>query len=241
MTDPAGARNSTEGGSRDFVRYLFWRLRSEGRTPGAPERARRIDDAVRRLDSLPDGLRLRTYSLVGTKAGPQGFLWMIGPALEGFQEVEARLWESLLGPDLEMTHSYLGMARRSEYLGEHAHPGQEAGRVQPKDRPYLVVYPFVKKREWYGLPFEERRRIMGEHFLVGHRYPNVEIHTAYSFGLDDAEFILSFETGSLAEFLDLVQALRPTEASRYTALETPVFVGIRAAARRMWELAAGLP
>ncbi len=226
---------------RDFVRYLFWKLRPEARRDAPEERSRRIDDAVRCLESGPPELRLRTYSLVGTKAGPQGFLWMIAPTLEAFQALEASLWASRLGPVLDLTHSYLGLARRSEYLGGHSHPGQESGKVRPTDRPYLFVYPFVKKREWYGLPFEERRRIMAEHMQIGHRYPSVDIHTAYCFGLDDPEFILSFEADRPAEFLDLVQALRPSEASRYTALETPIYSGIRVPPRRMWELAAGLP
>ncbi|EQD61694.1 Chlorite dismutase, partial [mine drainage metagenome] len=76
----------------------------------------------------------------------------------------------------------------------------------------------MKKREWYGLPFETRRKMMGEHFRLGHRYPGVQIHTGYSFGLDDMEFILAFEGDSPAEFLELVADLRPSEASRYTQL-----------------------
>jgi len=82
---------------------------------------------------------------------------------------------------------------------------------------------------------------MGEHFRIGHKYPKVQIHTGYSFGLDDMEFILSFEADSPAEFLDLVADLRPTEASRYTLLETPIFTGLRVTPRRMIELAEGIP
>ena len=54
------------------------------------------------------------------------------------------------------------------------------------------------------------------------------------------EFILSFEADSPAEFLELVSDLRPTEASRYTALETPIFTCVRTPARRMLDLADGL-
>ncbi|MBI1842215.1 MAG: chlorite dismutase family protein, partial [Verrucomicrobia bacterium] len=36
-------------------------------------------------------------------------------------------------------------------------------RVVPRGAPYLVVYPFVKKREWYTLSIEDRRRAMHEH------------------------------------------------------------------------------
>jgi chlorite dismutase len=85
------------------------------------------------------------------------------------------------------------------------------------------VYPFVKKREWYSLPFERRQEMMRDHFRVGHKYPSVTIHTAYSFGLDDQEFVLAFESDEPHDFLDLVMELRSSEASKYTERETPVF------------------
>jgi chlorite dismutase len=238
----ASARTaSPESEARDFVRYLFWRIRPEWRLRPAVERRSDLDDFERRLGSVPSGLAVRTYSLVGTKAGVHGLLWMMSATLESFQEFESRLWGGALGAYLEFPFAYLGMGRRSEYLGGHAHGGQEGGKVRPKGSACLFVYPFVKKREWYGLDFEERRRIMAEHFRLGHRFPGVQIHTAYSFGLDDPEFILAFEGDSPAEFLDLVEALRPSEASRYTALETPIFTCLAVPPRRMLELAAGLP
>lgn len=169
-------------------------------------------------------------------------VWSIGTDLGAIQDLHARLIGTALGGYLETPHSYLGMGRRSEYLGEHAHAGEGShARRRPFDLPYLFVYPFVKKREWYGLPFEERRRIMGEHFRVGHKYPKVRIHTGYSYGLDDMEFILAFEAESPTDFLDLVSELRSTEASRYTASETPIFSGLLKSPRRMLDLADGRP
>ncbi len=91
----------------------------------------------------------------------------------------------------------------------------------------MFVYPFVKMRSWYGLPFAERQRIMGEHFKVGRKYPKIKINTGYSFGLDDQEFVLAFEGDDPAEFLALVEELRSTEASKYTELETPIFTCVR--------------
>ncbi len=83
--------------------------------------------------------------------------------------------------------------------------------------------------------------MMGEHFRIGHHFPHVQIHTGYSFGLDDPEFILAFEAEWPGEFLDLVQKLRSSEASRYTELETPIFTCLKVAPARMLELAEGLP
>jgi chlorite dismutase len=235
-----GTRDDPSEEPRDLVKYTFFRLQPEWRRLPFGERELGKVALAGVLDHPPEGLLVRTYSLVGLKAGPELMVWSIGPKLEPIQEFHSRILGTPLGGYLETTHSYLGMARRSEYLGEHAHGGEGgSGRRRPLDLPYLFVYPFVKKREWYGLPFEERRRVMGEHFKIGHKYPKVEIHTGYSFGLDDMEFILSFEAESPAEFLDLVSELRPTEASRYTALETPIFTCVRTPARRMLDLADG--
>jgi chlorite dismutase len=227
---------------RDYVRYTFFHLLPEWRRLPAPARNEGKTALVRVLDSPPDGVLVRTYSLAGLKADAEMMVWSIGSELAGLQELHARILGTPLGGYLETPYSYLGMAKRSEYLGEHAHGGEGSEtRRRPVGLPFLFVYPFVKKREWYALSFEERRRIMGEHFRIGHKYPKVRIHTGYSFGLDDMEFILAFEAGSPAEFLDLVSDLRPTEASRYTALETPIFTCVLSSARRMLDLAEGLP
>jgi chlorite dismutase len=226
---------------RDVLKYTFLRLRPEWRRLPGEQRDPAKAAAAKVLDSAPAGGFLQTYSLVGTKAGPEMLLWMIAPRLEPVQELHARLLGTALGGYLETTHSYLGMAQRSEYLGEHAHAGQEGGTRTPAGRPYLFVYPFVKKREWYSLPFPERQKVMGEHFRIGHQYPDIAIHTGYSFGIDDAEFILGFEADDPSRFLDLVRDLRGTEASRYTELETPIFTCLATTPRRMLDLADGLP
>jgi chlorite dismutase len=234
-TEPEGAPEE----ERDFVRYLFWRLRPEWRWRPKPERELGRQELAVVLTHPPRDLTLRAFSLVGTKAGTQGLLWMVTPRVEALQELESRIWGTRMGSHWEISHSYLGMGRRSEYLDEHAHAGQEGGHVVLGSKPYLFVYPFVKKREWYRLPFEERRKVMGEHFRIGHKFPSVEIHTGYSFGLDDPEFILAFGADRPEEFLDLVQALRPTEASRYTELETPIFTCLGTTVPEMLELAEG--
>ncbi len=226
---------------RDFVKFTFFHLQPEWRrlSPNAREEGSSAFAGI--LDHAPADVLVRTYSLVGLKAGAEMMVWAIGPELAPIQELHSRLLGTPLGGYLETAYSYLGIGRRSEYLGAHAHGGEGSEtRRRPVGLPYLFVYPFIKKREWYALSFEERRRIMGEHFRIGHKYPHVRIHTGYSFGLDDMEFILAFEAESPAEFLDLVSELRPSEASRYTALETPIFTCLLASARRMVDLAEGL-
>ncbi len=237
-----GASEGLPAGPRDFVKYTFYRLRPEWRRLDAEARRHGRDALAAVLDRPPEGVSLRTYSLVGLKADADFLLWAIAPALEPIGRLHARVAGSPLGGYLDVTHSYLGMGRVSEYVGANA-VGTEgsSGRRQASGRPYLFVYPFTKKREWYGLPYEERRRVMGEHFRVGHKYRSVEIHTGYSFGLDDAEFILAFEADDPGQFLDLVYDLRPSEASRYTQLETPIFTCVLTPPTPLLELVEGLP
>jgi chlorite dismutase len=130
-----------------------------------------------------------------------------------------------MGAFLETPFSYVAMTKRSMYVGEHTHPGQEGTRtrVKPGKAKYLFVYPFWKTRPWYQLPLEERQAMMSEHIRVGHTYPSVKINTAYSFGLDDPEFVVAFETDVPADFLDLVMELRESAASSYTLRDTPIF------------------
>jgi chlorite dismutase len=73
---------------------------------------------------------------------------------------------------------------------------------------------------------------MRSHIEVGRRYSGVDINTAYSYGLDDQEFVVSFNAHDPGEFLDLVQELRGTESSAYTLSETPIFTCISASVER---------
>jgi chlorite dismutase len=55
----------------------------------------------------------------------------------------------------------------------------------------------------------------------------VKLNTTYSFGLDDQDFVVAFETDSPADFLDLVMKLRETESSKYTHRDTPIFTCVQ--------------
>jgi chlorite dismutase len=123
-------------------------------------------------------------------------------------------------------HSFLAMTKPSEYSDE------SRLEVRPAHAKYLFVYPFVKTREWYGLPADERWRIMQEHIKVGREFPQIDLNTSYSFGLDDQEFVVAFEGDDPAAFLDLVQKLRTTESSRYTKRDTPTFTCVSCSVER---------
>jgi chlorite dismutase len=99
----------------------------------------------------------------------------------------------------------------------------------------------VKQRRWYGLPPEERGRIMKSHIEVGRRYPEITINTAYSFGLDDQEFVVSFEADDPGQFLDLVQELRGSESSSYTLRDTPIFTCVAMSVAKALDALDGVP
>ena len=82
---------------------------------------------------------------------------------------------------------------------------------------------------------------MQGHIEVGREYPGVDNHTTYSFGLDDQEFVVAFDTDDVGTFLDLVQRLRTTEASRYTVRDTPSFTCIAMSLERALNALDGEP
>ena len=212
-----------EEGRRDFVKHSFFKVSPQWRRLSPGERDYSKSQFAEVVAEFSDRITMGSYSLVGTRGDVDFLLWEISPTLEAINELQAQLNRTELGSYLEMPHSYLSMTRRSQYVDSHQHDGQEAATMRIIGRKYLFVYPFLKTHEWYQLSKEERQRLMSEHFVIGHRYPDVKISTAYSFGLDDQEFVLGFESDDPANFLDLVEDLRGSEARPYTLRDTPIF------------------
>ncbi len=214
-----------ERSSRKFVKYTFFKVAREWRFLKERAKNNARSEFLAALKKHSSSVETKTYSLVGVRGDVDFMIWARSPELDSLQTLAADLNATKLGKYLQTTYSYLAMSKRSRYLGSHRHEGQEGSGEERSfgNSKFLFVYPFVKKREWYRLPFAERQRMMAEHFKVGHRYPRIKINTGYSFGIDDQEFVLAFEGDSPSEFLDLVEELRGTDASAYTALETPIF------------------
>ena len=216
----------TEQVRRDFVKYSFfkvdpaWRLLPEKERQGSKAQFAEV------LNEFSDRVSMSSYSMVGTRGDADFLLWKVSEELEAINELMARVNHTDLAPYLTMPYSYLAMTRRSPYIDDHKHEGQEgtgSATMRIIGRKYLFIYPFVKTHEWYQLPKEERQALMNEHFVIGHKYPDVKISTAYSFGLDDQEFVLGFETDNPSNFLDLVMDLRESKVRPYTLLDTPIF------------------
>ncbi len=209
---------------RQFVNFTFYRARPEWRLLAAGDKHRCQKEFVRNVDEFRAKLMVHTYSTIGLRTNTDFMIWRIGYELEPFQEMTARLNKSEMAKYLEPTQSFLSMTKRSMYIDkdnpEHV---EDRLHIVPGKSDYLFVYPFVKTRDWYARPPEQRQEMMDEHIRIGMKYRSVKLHTTYSFGLDDQEFVVAFETDYPADFLDLVQELRETKASSFTLRDTPMF------------------
>ncbi len=225
MEEQAVHEGLREAGTRKFMRYVFFKTSREWRSLDAGSKERASAEFLGALERHSERLDLRFYTLVATRADVDFMIWIVADELGPVQEFVAEILATGLGKELDMVYSFLAMTRKSKYIGSHRHPGQEGEGPGDNARKakFAFVYPLVKKREWYKVPFVERQRIMAEHFKIGHKYPSIKINTGYSFGLDDQEFVLAFEGDSPGEFLDLVEELRSSDASKYTERETPIF------------------
>ncbi len=224
---------------RQYIRYLFYKARPSWRQLSTGQRDAARTELLVALEPFAERLPvLRAYSTLGTRADADFLLWMVTEHLEDFQELHAGVLRSPMGAHLDTPYSYLAMTKRSQYVDRHEHPDSEGRRtrIRPTGRKYLFVYPMVKKRPWYRLSLEERQQAMDEHIRVGHEFPRVKINTSYSFGLDDQEFVVAFETDYPADFLDLVEKLRGGAASAYTERETPIFTCVAGSIAEVLEL-----
>lgn len=206
-----------------YINYIFFKLDPLWRRLPDEERERGKREFLKAAEKHSADMLLRSFSLMGLRADADFMLWRIGYDLDAFEEMTAALMKSGLGNYLTIAYSYFALSRRSIYVGEHTPGFENRTHIIPGEGEYLFVYPFVKTREWYGLPVEERQRMMNEHMQIGRKHYPVKNNTGYCFGIDDYEFILSFEAETPEKFQNLMMELRESEASSYTELDTPIF------------------
>jgi chlorite dismutase len=220
---------------RHLVKYSFLKVDPAWRRLDADERSRHKREVIAACEEFASERLLRAFSLVGTRGDADLLLLTQATSLEHIHEFHVLLAQSGLMGWCQTPYSYLAMTKPSEYSDE------SRLEVRPAHGRYLFVYPFVKTREWYRLGREERYRIMQEHIRIGREYPEIDLNTSYSFGLDDQEFVVAFEGDEASAFLDLVQRLRTTEASSYTKRDTPTFTCIACSVERALNALDGAP
>ena len=173
---------------RHFVKYTFLKVDPAWRRLDDSERSRHKREFMAACEDFASERLLRAFSLVGTRGDADMMLLTQATNLERIHEFHVVLAQSGLMKWCETRTRILAMTKASEYSDE------SRLEVRPAHAKYLFVYPFVKTREWYRIAPDERWRIMQEHIAVGREFPQIDLNTSYSFGLDDQEFVVAFET-----------------------------------------------
>ena len=173
-----------------------------------------------------------SYDTTGLKYNSRFLLWFASQEVTHIQDLLKELLRSDFGRHLNMTYTLFGMTKPSQYKRpsssetQKPHDDSQAIKLSNPREKYLIIYPFTKTTSWHLLPYDERRRIMGDHVKTAHGFAPIKQLLLYAFGVDDHEFIVSYETESLSHFQDLVMALRNTEGRGFTENDTPIYTCI---------------
>lgn len=184
------------------------------------------------LEVLLSGLkrvsdRVEIYQVYPFEVGQDILVWNAAEsARQGTDQFAATFAKATnpLHEFIEPVRTLWGFTRPSQYTKSRS--AQEIDPFSSERKKYLILYPFVKTREWYLLSREARQGMMNEHIRIGKMYPEIRQLLLYSFGLQDQEFVVVYETDDLIKFSDLVYTLRETEVRRYTERDTPLATAI---------------
>lgn len=205
----------------NYTMFAVFREERAAAHPADPEAA--IERTIAGLAGI-EGLTVRGwYDISGFRADSDVLVWLHAPTTEALQAAYREILAGAAGR-LSPFWSNIGVHRAAEFNRAHI-PAFLAGEA-PGD--YVCVYPFVRSREWYLMPDEERALMLREHGAAARDYGDVLANTVASFALGDYEWLLAFESAELTRIVDLMRELRATEARRHVIEETPFFTGPRA-------------
>ncbi len=206
-------------------------------TPGArhipADAAAELDAAIARVGG--QGVTVRgLYDLTGMRAEAEAMLWIHGEDPAALQGALRALRRTQLLRPLVSLWSAMGVHREAEFNKRHI-PGYLRGETP---RAWLCLYPFVRSYEWYLLDESERSAMLAEHGRKGAVFTDVVANTVSTFALSDYEWLLPLESDELLSLVDLMRALRATEARRHVREEVPFFTGRRVTADELAEVLA---
>lgn len=116
--------------------------------------------------------------------------------------------------------------RMTHYVEARLHP------KLPDNFPIVCFYPMAKargeSRNWYSLPFAERKKLMQEHGESGRKYATrlTQLITTAT-GVDDWEWGVTLFAGDLKAIRDVVYEMRFDAASAFYGLFGTFYVGVR--------------
>ena len=204
--------------------YALWAvLRRDPANPAnTADAPGNLTDAISAVETA--GVTIRGwYDVSSVRADADLMVWLHGSEPEKIQWALRELRRSALLTTLLPTWNALGVHRDAEFSANHL-PSFMRGKAPER---WLTVYPFVRSYEWYLLPDEERREMLGNHGRKGAEFRQVLPNTVASFALGDYEWILALEAPELVDLVDLMRHLRQTDARRHVREEVPFYTGRR--------------
>jgi len=207
----------------------YWALTREARAEFHASWLASLRAAARKLD---------VYQVFPSEDAADVLVWSALPA-EGKCETVAFFEQFARATNpfrayLQPAMTLWGYTRPSQYTKTRS--SQEIDPFAEARQPYLVIYPFVKTTEWYLMSREARQGMMNEHIRIGKQYEDITQLLLYSFGVQDQEFVVVYETDDLPRFSDLVAELRGADGRRYTLHDTPLHTAIYHPAEETLEL-----
>jgi chlorite dismutase len=235
------------------VTHLFFRVHP-GRVPEPGQAGKELVAALESFEAAADHQVLCSLVL-GLKADLG--VMALGPDLTRHEQL-GRSLRAL--PALEPAYSFVSMTEVSEYMEtvEEARArlladgggrveerlakaaerlaSQREDRLHPRlpRRAVLAFYPMSKAREpganWYRLPFQERRQLMGGHGKVGRRYSGrvLQLVTGAT-GLDDHEWGVTLLADDPTAIKEIVYEMRFDEVTAGYGRFGPFLVGLTCA------------
>lgn len=210
--------------SHPYHHYVFFNIGNEFyQLPKAEQDT--LKEELRVFLSATDDVIVVAYTTLGLKANTTFMLWCRAKNPGEISILLGKMLRIKLGKYLSVEYAFFGIVRNSEYSGRTGKPEQVMQNYKER-LPYFVLYPFTKTSEWHLLDRDNRGAIMGQHIKIGLGHPDIRQCLLYSYGVDDYEFIVSYETKTLEEFQDLVIEMRRTIGRKYTLVDTPTFTCI---------------
>ena len=212
----------SEENKRYFFNFSFFKIDPKWRWMADLAK----EESARELENIIDNspVKIRTYSTLGLRDDADFLIWLMSESVEDIQETISKIYLTVVGKYLTPSRVYFSSTRPSIYAQTNRIHSFVGGLEAKK---YAVVYPFIKTREWYLLPLEQRKKMMDEHIKVSQKYPQVELNTTYSFGIHDQDFMLAFESDDLNIFQDMIMELRGTRVSAFVKEDVPMIVCVK--------------
>jgi peroxiredoxin len=203
------------------VLHLFYTV-DRDLADAEPGGSKRVLDAVASLES--DEHQVLVFTVLGHKADLG--IMALGPDVARLQAFQ----HELAAAPLLLEWSYVSLTERSEYTDDEERARARLYPTLPRKRA-ICFYPMSKRRDpganWYALPFDERKQLMGGHARVGREYAGrvLQLITG-STGLDDWEWGVTLLADDPTALKEIVYDMRFDEVSAQYAEFGPFVMGL---------------